>query len=260
MAPSMSLLPKSQDPESSLMRFLISLICVTSFITGCARLEEVGKAPALSPVEINQEHHAMTTAVLPVAQLPKSPSSNASTWSRGRQSLLGDRRAQQAGDILTVVIEINDRAEFSNSSSRSRNGSEEMGVPSLFGIPQNINKSMPEGASMDSAVSFNSKSSAGGNGSVRRNEKLELRVAATVLGTLPNGVLQIQGSQEVRVNYELRELLVTGFVRPEDISRKNEIAYDKIASARISYGGRGMISDVQQPRIGQQVADIILPF
>ncbi len=202
----------------------------------------------------------MTTAALPRNSPPANSPNRASTWERGRQSLLGDRRAQRAGDILTVVIEIDDRAELSNSSTRSRNGSEEMGVPSLFGIPQNIDKSMPSGASMASAVSINSKSSAGGNGSVKRNEKLELRVAATVLGTLPNGVLQIQGSQEVRVNYELRELLVTGFVRPEDISRKNEIAYDKIASARISYGGRGMISDVQQPRIGQQVADIILPF
>ena len=97
-------------------------------------------------------------------------------------------------------------------------------------------------------------------GSVRRNEKLTLRVAATVLDVLPNGVLAISGSQELRVNFELRELLVTGLVRPADISRQNEVTYDKIASARVSYGGRGQISDVQQPRIGQQVADILLPF
>ncbi len=242
------------------MRLSVIVLLLAVTISGCSRLENVGKAPALSPVEINQEHHAMTTAALPVKPLHQSSSSRASTWSRGRQSLLGDRRAQQSGDILTVVIEINDRAEFSNSSTRSRDGSERMAVPSLLGIPQKINEALPSGATTDPAVEFNSKSSSTGSGSVRRNEKLELRVAATVLGTLPNGVLQIQGSQEVRVNFELRELLVTGFVRPEDISRQNEIAYDKIASARISYGGRGIISDVQQPRIGQQVADIILPF
>jgi len=95
---------------------------------------------------------------------------------------------------------------------------------------------------------------------VRRNEKLTLRVAATVTDVLPNGVLAIAGNQEVRVNFEMRELLVSGFVRPEDISRQNQITYDKIASARVSYGGRGQISDMQQPRYGQQALDMVLPF
>ena len=113
---------------------------------------------------------------------------------------------------------------------------------------------------MDNACDSQSASTFSGDGSVRRKEKLTLRIAATITGVLPNGVLAIQGSQEVRVNFEIRELLVTGYVRPEDISRQNQITYDKIASARISYGGRGQISDAQQPRYGQQVADIILPF
>ncbi len=121
-------------------------------------------------------------------------------------------------------------------------------------------ETLPDGATMSAAVDLNSNSSFGGDGSVRRNEQLELRIAATVVDVMPNGVLVIQGTQEVRVNFEMRELLVSGFVRPADISRQNEITYDKLASARISYGGRGQISDVQQPRIGQQVADIILPF
>ena len=113
---------------------------------------------------------------------------------------------------------------------------------------------------MDDAVSINSTSRSDGDGSVRRNEKLTLRVAATVTEILPNGVLAISGSQEVRVNFELRELLVSGFVRPRGHSRRNEITYDKIASARVSYGGRGQISDMQQPRYGQQMLDIVLPF
>lgn len=99
-----------------------------------------------------------------------------------------------------------------------------------------------------------------GAGNISRRDKLTLRVAATVIDTLPNGVLHIQGSQEVRVNYEVRELTVSGFVRPTDISRDNEVAYDRIAGARISYGGHGQISDVQQPRYGQQLADIVLPY
>ncbi|WP_371170484.1 flagellar basal body L-ring protein FlgH [Aliiroseovarius sp. 2305UL8-7] len=242
------------------MRYFLLVITVFLSASACARLDEVGKAPSFNPVEMGAEHVAMSSAVLPRTAPPKSSLTRASLWSGERQSLLGDRRAQSAGDILTVVIEIDDRAEFSNTSKRARAGSEDLGIPDFFGLPQSIDKDLPQGASMAKAVALSSSSSSSGNGSVKRNEKLELRVAATVLGTLPNGVLKIQGTQEVRVNFELRELLVTGFVRPEDISRQNEISYDKIASARISYGGRGQITDVQQPRYGQQVADIILPF
>jgi flagellar L-ring protein precursor FlgH len=135
-----------------------------------------------------------------------------------------------------------------------------MSLPHLFGIPQRINRKMPDGASMDEAVSLGSSSASNGDGAIRRNEKLTLRIAATVTDVLPNGVLAIEGLQEVRVNFELRELVVTGYVRPQDISRQNEITYDKIASARISYGGRGQISEVQQPRYGQQFLGRILPF
>ncbi len=166
----------------------------------------------------------------------------------------------QRGDILTVVLEIDESAEISNATDRSRNGSETLGIPQLIGIPQRLDEKLPDGATSSELVSVNSSSSSGGDGSVSRNEKLTLRVAATILDVLPNGVLSIAGSQELRVNFELRELLVTGYVRPEDVSRQNEITYDKIASARISYGGRGQITDVQQPRIGQQILDAVLPF
>ncbi len=242
------------------MRFLAFLLPLVLLTTACERLENVGKPPGMTAIEGGAEHRAMTASEFPQDTQAQRPADRASLWSGGRQSLLGDRRAQNAGDILTVVIEINDQAEFKNSSQRARSGSETMGVPNLLSLPQLIDGQMAEGATMGSAIETNSDSASSGNGSTKRNEKLTLRIAATVLGTLPNGVLQIQGTQEVRVNFELRELLVTGFVRPEDISRQNEIPYDKIASARISYGGRGQITDVQQPRYGQQVADIVLPF
>lgn len=202
----------------------------------------------------------MTYGIQPELAMTTRTTATPSLWTGDRGSLLGDRRAVQRGDILTVVIEIDDSASISNATDRSRSGSEQMSVPELFGIPQRIDETLPEGASMGAAVGLNSSSSFGGDGSVRRNEQLQLRIAATIVGVMPNGVLSIQGTQEVRVNFELRELQVSGFVRPEDISRQNEITYDKIASARISYGGRGQISDMQQPRYGQQVADIVLPF
>jgi flagellar L-ring protein precursor FlgH len=135
-----------------------------------------------------------------------------------------------------------------------------MQIPEFFGLPQSIDKRLPEGASMAEAVDTSSLSAFEGDGSVKRNEQLTLRIAVTVVEELPNGVLRLEGKQEVRVNNELRELIVTGYVRAADISRQNEITYDKMAGAQISYGGRGQITDVQQPRYGQQVTDIILPF
>ncbi len=237
------------------LRFLLCLA-----LAACSNLSEVGKTPGFTPSANNAEHQAMLSPGFPVTVERKRPMDRSSLWDSGRQSLLGDRRAITRGDILTVVIEIDDKAEISNSSSRSRSGSESMGIPSMLGIPQRINEALPEGATLDPTVSTNSKSSSEGDGSVRRKEKLTLRVAATITEVLQNGVLQIEGSQEVRVNFEIRELLVSGYVRPEDISRQNEITYDKIASARISYGGRGQISEVQQPRYGQQIFEKILPF
>ncbi|PKP69829.1 MAG: flagellar basal body L-ring protein [Alphaproteobacteria bacterium HGW-Alphaproteobacteria-4] len=241
------------------MRCALMLISILP-VAACGNLEEVGRAPALSPIESSDEFRAMTTASLPTHTERGAPNSEASLWSGSRGSLLGDRRASRAGDIMTVVIEIDDKAEISNSSGRSRNGAQSMGISALLGLPERLNEILPNGIDLNPAVSTDSTSTFSGNGSVSRKEKLTLRVAVTVIERLPNGVLRIQGSQEVRVNFELRELIVTGFVRPEDISRQNEITYDKIAGARISYGGRGQISDVQQPRYGQQISDIILPF
>ncbi len=237
-------------------RFILGFL----LLAACGRMNQVGRAPDFSPLEGSYQHHAMYSNPLPEEAAPDTPTDTSSLWASGRSSLFGDQRAMRRGDILTVVIEIDESAEIRNSTGRSRSGSDTMGVPALFGIPQRLDTTLPEGADMASAVSTNSSSTFSGNGSVARNEKLMLRVAATVVEELPNGVLRIEGQQEVRVNFELRELVVSGYVRPVDISRQNEITYDNIAGARISYGGRGQITDVQQPRFGQQIADILLPF
>lgn len=229
-------------------------------LSGCGKLGQVGRAPDFTGLEGSGQQFAMYSATLPEDVATATPSDASSLWAAGSDSLFGDRRAAQRGDILTVVIEIDDSASISNSTGRNRSGSQQGGLPELFGIPQRIDENLPDGASMAEAYEMSSSSTFKGSGNVRRQEQLTLRIAATVVEELPNGVLRIEGQQEVRVNNELRELIVTGFVRPIDISRRNEITYDKIAGARVSYGGRGQISDFQQPTYGQQVADIVLPF
>ncbi|WP_128254871.1 flagellar basal body L-ring protein FlgH [Falsirhodobacter deserti] len=236
-----------------------AILCLTT-LTACGPLSQVGKAPAFSPQQETYQYHALYATPMPDSVRQATPASTSSLWTGGRSSLLSDRRAERRGDILTVVIEIDDRAEMSNTSGQTRSGSDEMKLPSLFGLPERLDRKLPEGATMASAVNTSSSHSYEGDGSTKRNEKLELRIAATVVEELPNGVLRIEGRQEVRVNYELRELQVTGYVRPADISRQNEVTYDKIAGAQIAYGGRGQITNVQQPRYGQQITDIVLPF
>jgi flagellar L-ring protein precursor FlgH len=135
-----------------------------------------------------------------------------------------------------------------------------MGAENLLGLETQMTKVLPDGTKAEALVNLDSNSSSTGSGSIRRSEQLVTNVAAVVTQVLPNGNLVVEGKQEIRVNFEVRELIVAGVVRPEDIEADNTIDSSKIAQARIAYGGRGQISDVQQPRYGQQVMDILLPF
>jgi flagellar L-ring protein FlgH len=232
-------------------------------LAACAEVETIGQVPEMTAPVTSPEYMAMVSPGLPASitvTATDTEALGASLWTGDRGSLLGDNRAMQRGDILTVVIEIDDSAQITNQTDRSRQGDQELTIGALFGGPEQWQGDLPAGASFSPAVDLGSSSSFSGEGSVRRGEQLTLRVAATVVDVLPNGVFSIMGSQEVRVNYEIRELLVSGFVRPADITRQNEITYDNIASARISYGGRGQISAMQQPRYGQQALEAIVPF
>lgn len=232
-------------------------------LTSCGRLADVGQTPDMSAINTGNASYVSAeraAIAVPPPATPRRFYSQASLWNSGPTSLFGDRRAQNLGDIMTVVIEIDDQASISNRTGRGRTSSETMSLRALMGIPELLNGVLPEGTSLDPGADFSSASSSTGDGQVSRNEKITLRVAATVVDVLQNGHLVVRGLQEVRVNFELRELQIAGIVRPEDISRRNEITYDKIAGARISYGGRGQISDMQQPRYGQQIFEIIAPF
>src|SRR5690606_36481781 len=180
-----------------------------------------------------------------------------SLWRNGSRAFFKDQRAHQVGDILTVKVNITDKAIIANETQRSRSNKEDSGVDNFFGkskLPI-TNSALPT-----RLFTADSTASSDGKGSVNRQEALLTNVAAVVTQVLPNGNLVVEGKQEIRVNFEVRELIVAGVVRPEDIESDNTIESTKIAQARIAYGGRGQITDVQQPRYGQQVMDILLPF
>lgn len=185
---------------------------------------------------------------------------SASLWSNQPTSLFGDRRARTIGDLLTVLIEIDDNASLNNATTRTRSGSDAITASNAFGLQNIVDMILPADAELSNGLKTGGTSTSKGSGQIQRDETVSLKIAATVVEVLPNGHFLISGNQEVRVNYELRDLQVAGVIRPEDISRKNTITYDKIANARISYGGRGHISDFQQPRLGQQLVELVSPF
>ncbi|MFD9902297.1 flagellar basal body L-ring protein FlgH [Mesorhizobium sp. NPDC059025] len=228
------------------------ILIATASLAGCASdLRDVNKEPRMSPVGSGIRSQAE-----PVYQYPEPPATQRrrfSLWDDRQSRLFTDPRALRAGDILTVMIKINDRAKFKNQNDRSRTASRSLGLKADAQWD-----SAKTGGKLDGSMESKTKTNA--DGAVERSETIELNVAAVVTNVLPNGNLMITGSQEVRVNYEMRVLTIAGIVRPADIGPENTIAYDRIAEARISYGGRGRVSEVQQPGYGQQVLDQVLPF
>lgn len=222
-------------------------------LTGCAgQLEDVGRAPEMSPVGYGLA--VQQPAAYPLSTFGQGTVKDYnSLWASGRDNFFADPRAKKVGDVLTVTIQINDRANMDNSSDRRRTSDIGWG-----GTMDYDWDGIGHGGSGNLGV--DSGSGSAGSGSIDRSEEIQLSVAAVVTDRLPNGNLVISGSQEMRVNFEMRILQIAGIVRPRDIQANNTIPYDKIAEARVSYGGRGRITEVQQPAWGQQIYDVVTPF
>lgn len=237
-------------------RIVVGLLAATA-LSGCAgaeRLSRIGQPPAMTPVSSPTQNKDYRPVSMPMpTPLVLEPAAN-SLWRPGARAFFKDQRAKQVGDVMTVVVNIqNEKAQLDQQTSRTRSGSSESAtITNFFGL----------GAigSPNPAINATSDSVFDGKGSASRSETISTRLAAVVLQVLPNGNLAVAGRQEIRVNNDLRELKVAGVIRPEDIRSDNTITSDKIAEARISYGGRGIITDVQQPRYGQQIFDVIFPF
>ncbi|AWK88256.1 flagellar basal body L-ring protein FlgH [Azospirillum thermophilum] len=239
---------------------LLPILATALALAGCGRLSEIGQAPSLSEISnpaLSPEARVISMPMPRPQNLDQEPSS---LWRAGSRDFFRDPRAKQTGDLLTVIINIADQAQLQNQTQRSRSNNEKAGANNFFGLESRLPAVLPDAVNPSSLVDMESSSGSTGNGTIQRNERIAMRVAAVVTEVLPNGNFVIAGRQEMRVNYELRELRIAGVIRPEDITNVNTIDYDKIAEARITYGGRGQITDVQQPRYGQQVLDVILPF
>ncbi|QBX37033.1 flagellar basal body L-ring protein FlgH [Brevundimonas sp. S30B] len=232
-------------------------------LQACSTAIEAVRGPELAPI-------GYPAALVPVSQqyLPTPgvhgpdarPASANSLWRTGARTFFGDQRARRVGDILTININIDDRAQTQNATQRTRSNNISGGINNLLGLESSLGRAFPGGFDASSLIDLEGQSASNGSGSVNRAEKVNLTIAAVVTDVLGNGNLVIQGRQEVRTNREVRELTVAGIVRPEDISSANTINHTQIAEARISYGGRGDITRVQAPPAAQALAERFSPF
>jgi flagellar L-ring protein precursor FlgH len=239
-----------------------ALLLAPLLLAGCGalqRLSEVGRPPAMTPTSDPTRAPTWRPLTMPMpAPREATPQANA-LWLPGSRAFFKDQRASQVGDIVTVLINAADSADVENATSATRTGSETMGLPNLFGVEKLI-PHMMAGANPASLISESTGNGNVGTAVLKRNEKVTLRLAGVITQVLPNGNLVVSAHQEMRVNNELRDLRVTGVIRPQDIASDNTVTDDRMAEARISYGGRGQLTDVQTPRWGQQLLDILSPF
>ena len=231
-------------------------------VSGCntlSRLSEMGEEPELSQITNPTARKDYRPVSMPMPTRKSLGKSEFPVAVR-REGLFKDHRAKEIGDILTVKLSLADSATLENKTERDRDDREDRDLAQLAGLPQKLIKNHLTGANPADLVNFGGTSATNGDGTIERKETVALTFAAVITQILPNGAMVINGRQEVRVNYELRELLVTGVIRPEDIASDNTISHEKIAEMRVAYGGRGTISDLQQPRWGFQLFDILYPF
>ena len=224
----------------------------------CSTIEETVRGPELAPIAYPAQLVPASQQYVQVNE-PRPASAN-SLWRTGARTFFGDQRASRVGDILTVNINIDDRAQTQNSTQRARSNDISTGVSNFLGLESSLGRAFPSGFDPANMVGLSGSSNANGSGAVNRSEKVSLTIAATVSEVLANGNLVIQGRQEVRTNREVRELTIAGIVRPEDISSANTINHTQIAEARVSYGGRGDISRVQATPAAQSLVERFSPF
>ena len=240
-----------------------TVLITCSALSACGsmdRIADIGKTPETSRIVNPTTEVGYQPVSLPMPA-PKNitPQKN-SLWAYDRTTFFKDQRASDVGDIVTVTVNIDDEAELENETSRSRSSSENAGLPALLGLEQSLDQVLPDAVDSDNLTEFGSDSNSTGTGSIEREEEVTVQLAALVTQILPNGNMVIHGRQEVVVNFEKRILQIDGVIRPEDISVSNTVSYEKIAEARIAYGGEGDLTDMQQARYGQQLYDIIFPF
>jgi flagellar L-ring protein precursor FlgH len=238
----------------------VTFIMTTVSCKTLDRLSNVGVSPELTNIANPNKTKNYKPISMPMPMPMRATRQPNSLWQEGSRAFFKDQRASEVGDIITVVVAIEDEAQLDNRTRQDRSASENLGIGGLFGLENLLEAVLPEPQTPDNLIDVDTSSANDGRGRINREETVNLRIAAVITQQLPNGNLVLFGRQEIRVNFEIREVVVGGIIRPQDIASANTVSYDQMAEARIAYGGRGQLNDLQQMRYGAEVLQILMPF
>lgn len=252
--------------EKTMLKNILLLGAASLVLNACIspeQLERIGRAPPMSPIENPNNSADAGPVSMPMPAAEQANRQPNSLWQPGARAFFRDQRAGRVGDILTVIVDFKQTAKFENQTDRSMASSNNLNVANVLGLQGNLDRILPEQFNSVTApgyVDTDNASTFQGDGQIERKDEIDFNVATTITQVLPNGNMVIRGTQEILLNREKREVMVSGIIRPEDISTDNSVNYDQIAEARIVYGGKGTLSDVQYPRYGQEIVDMAMPF
>lgn len=192
---------------------------------------------------------------------PKYSPAPGSLWKgeSNRNMLFADNKAVYQGDIITIVVNETSSAKNDASTNTSRSTSTEAKISALLGLDASILK---RNANMggEIAAGGTSTSTMKGSGDTNRGNTLKMNIAGRVVKVLENGNLLIEGRKQVTINDEDQYIVITGVIRPQDVTPDNTVDSKNIADARIIYTGAGVVTDKQRPGWGTRILDWIWPF
>jgi flagellar L-ring protein precursor FlgH len=241
-------------------RTLPILIAALLPLAACASVSSTVNTPTLSPISYPAPFVAKSGPGIGQRDESQARAASAnSLWRNGSRNFFNDQRASKVGDILQVSVQIADTAQLANETVANRTASAQAGFKNLFGLETVLLHALP-GLSTSNLINSTSALASDGKGSVNRSETINTVISAVITGVLPNGNLTIEGDQEVLVNNEMRRVAIAGIVRPQDITSTNTISNAQIAQARIEYGGKGQLTQIQKSPSANALAAQYSPF
>ncbi len=223
----------------------ILLLSLLLMIGGCVTTSHTAPKP---PIDMSPSSFKLMEPEPP-------PPAEGSLFNPGRGSnLFSDFRARHVGDVITIVIDEDLKGSKDVKTQTQKKSEMNIGLTGLLGLEWNRRlepryKNRPENATIDAskAIGGTTTSKFYGSGATSRNASLKGTVTARVIEVLPSGNLVIRGTRALKINNETQYLVLTGIVRPRDLSADNKISSTRIADARIEYTGGGVLTEQQSP-------------